>query len=292
MKKNRLWNRLFTALMFLFLYAPIFVLIIFSFNATKSRTVWGGFSLQWYVRLFQDKAILSALRTTLLVSVLSALIAVVAGTAASIGFSAMKRRSRTVLMAINNVPLTNADIVTGVSLSLLFVLAFTLFNAVQGWLNAALGTSLSFRWEKGFGTLLIAHVTFNIPYVILSVMPRIRQLDPHVYEAAQDLGATGWYAFRKVILPDLTPGIINGGLIAFTMSVDDFVISYFTAGTRVSTLAMEVYSMARRKISPEINAISTLLFVSVLLLLAVVNLRQSRQESALRRKKAALSPGK
>lgn len=283
MKKNNFGNRLFTALIFLFLYAPIFVLIFFSFNATKSRTVWGGFSLQWYVRLFQDDAILSALRTTLLVSVLAALIAMIAGTAAAIGFAAMKRRSRHMLMSINNIPLTNADIVTGVSLSLLFVLAISAFNST-------LGQSLDITLAKGFGTMLIAHITFDIPYVILSVMPRLRQLDAHVYEAAQDLGATGFYAFRKVILPDLMPGIINGAIIAFTMSVDDFVISYFTAGTKVSTLAMEVYSMARRRISPEINAISTLLFVSVLALLVIVNLRQARQDTESRRYRAALTP--
>ncbi len=283
MRKNHFGNRLLMGLTFLFLYAPIFVLIFFSFNATKSRTVWGGFSLQWYIRLFQDDAILSALRTTLLVSVLASLIAMVAGTAAAMGFAAMKRRSRHTLMSINNIPLTNADIVTGVSLSLLFMLAIGAFNATVG---KAAGITL----VKGFGTMLIAHVTFDIPYVILSVMPRLRQLDPHIYEAAQDLGARGFYAFRKVILPDLMPGIVNGTIIAFTMSVDDFVISYFTAGNKVSTLAMEVYSMARRKISPEINAISTIMFVSVLALLIIVNLRQSRQNSAVRRQRAALTP--
>lgn len=283
MKKNHFGNRLLLALIFLFLYAPIFVLIVFSFNATKSRTVWGGFSLQWYARLFQDDAILSALQTTLLVSVLASLIAMVAGTAAAIGFAAMKRRSRHTLMSVNNIPLTNADIVTGVSLSLLFMLAIGAFNSTVG---DALGITLA----KGFGTMLMAHVTFDIPYVILSVIPRLRQLDPHVYEAAQDLGARGFYAFRRVILPDLMPGIVNGTIIAFTMSVDDFVISYFTAGNKVSTLAMEVYSMARRKISPEINAISTIMFVSVLALLIIVNLRQARQNSAVRRQRAALTP--
>lgn len=283
MKKNSLGGRLFNALIFIFLYAPILVLIVFSFNATKSRTVWGGFSLQWYVRLFHDEAILSALRTTLLVSVLASLIAMIVGTAASIGFAAMKRRNRHILMSINNIPLTNADIVTGVSLSLLFTLAINAFSHT-------LGESFDITMAKGFGTMLIAHITFDIPYVILSVMPRIRQLDPHVYEAAQDLGATGFYAFRKVILPDLMPGIVNGTIIAFTMSVDDFVISYFTAGNKVSTLAMEVYSMARRKISPEINAISTLLFVSVLVLLVFVNLRQARQATAMRKQKAVLTP--
>jgi len=284
-KKNNFANRVFLVLIFLFLYAPIFVLIIFSFNATKSRTVWGGFSLQWYGRLFQDSAILSALQTTLLVSVLASLIAMLAGTAAAIGFAALKRRSRHALMSVNNIPLTNADIVTGVSLSLLFMLAINAFNST-------LGKALDITLVKGFGTMLIAHITFDIPYVILSVMPRLRQLDPHIYEAAQDLGARGFYAFRKVILPDLMPGIVNGVIIAFTMSVDDFVISYFTAGNKVSTLAMEVYSMARRRISPEINAISTLLFVAVLAMLVIVNLRQARQDSAARRQKATLTPKK
>ncbi|MEG1593989.1 MAG: ABC transporter permease [Oscillibacter sp.] len=270
---------------FLFLYAPIFVLIVFSFNATKSRSVWAGFSLQWYEKLFSNRAIMDALQTTLTVSALAAIIACVAGTAAAIGIHAMKRKHRAAIMTVNNIPLTNADIITGVSLSLLFVLAINAFNAT-------IGTALDITWAKGFATMLIAHVTFDIPYVILSVLPRLRQLDPNVYEAAQDLGATGFVAFRKVILPDLMPGIINGMLIAFTMSIDDFVISYFTAGTKVSTLAMEVYSMARRKISPEINAISTLLFVSVLLLLVIVNVRQSHQESQTRKHRAALTPGK
>lgn len=266
-------------LTFLFLYAPIFVLIVFSFNATKSRSIWGGFSLRWYAELFADRAIMEALRTTLMVSALAAVISCIAGTAAAIGIFAMKRRARSVVLTINNIPMTNADIITGVSLSLLFMLAIDTFNRT-------FGLSLS----KGFFTMLIAHITFDIPYVILSVLPRLRQLNPNLYEAAQDLGDTGPVAFRKVILPDLMPGIVNGLLMAFTMSIDDFVISYFTAGAKVSTLAMEIYSMARRKVSPEINAISTLLFLSVLLLLVLVNVRESRQASAARRQKAALSP--
>ena len=281
MKKNGLFSRVFMALVFLFLYAPIFVLIVFSFNATKSRSVWAGFSLQWYAELFSDRAIMEALRTTLAVSALAAVISCIAGTAAAIGIHALRRRSRSVVLTINNIPMTNADIITGVSLSLLFMLAIDTFNKT-------LGLDLS----KGFGTMLIAHITFDIPYVILSVLPRLRQLNPNVYEAAQDLGATGFTAFRKVILPDLTPGIINGLLMAFTMSIDDFVISYFTAGAKVSTLAMEIYSMARRKISPEINAISTLLFVSVLLLLVLINVRQHQQEVKAKRRRAALTPGK
>lgn len=273
MKKNGLFSKLFMGLVFLFLYAPIFVLIVFSFNATKSRTVWGGFSLDWYAKLFQNDQILTALYTTLLVSVVAAVVATIAGTAAAIGFYSMKRRPRTLCMSVNSIPMTNADIVTGVSLMLLFVFA---------------GRFLPFK--QGFATLLIAHITFNIPYVILSVLPKLRQLDPNIYEAAQDLGATGFLAFRKVVLPEIMPGVLNGLLIAFTMSIDDFVISYFTAGSQTSTLAMEIYSMTRRKISPEINALSTLMFLVVLALLLIVNIRQANQDKAAKKKVAKLRP--
>ncbi len=273
MKKNGLFSNLFMALVFLFLYAPIFVLIVFSFNALKSRTVWGGFSLQWYIQLFQNTRILDALRTTLLVSVLAAAVATVAGTAAAIGFHNMKRRSRGILMTVSNVTMTNAEIITGVSMMLLFVIA---------------GRALGF--SQGFGTLLIAHITFDIPYVILSVSPKLRQLDPNIYEAAQDLGATGFLAFRRVVLPEIMPGVFNGMLIAFTMSIDDFIISYFTAGSETTTLALEIYSMTRKRISPEINALSTLMFLAVLILLVVVNVRQSRQASSEKRRAAKLVP--
>ncbi|MEG0320886.1 MAG: ABC transporter permease [Oscillospiraceae bacterium] len=272
MKKNGVLNRFFMLLVGLFLYAPIFVLIVFSFNATKSRTVWAGFTLDWYGKLFQNTRIMDALTTTLLVSVLAAIIATLLGTMAAIGFFSMKRRPRTLCMTVNNIPMTNADIITGVSLMLLFVF---------------LGKLLGFN--QGFGTLLMAHITFDIPYVILSVLPKLRQLDPNIYEAAEDLGASGLYAFRKVILPEIAPGVINGMMIAFTMSIDDFVISYFTAGSQVSTLAMEVYSMARRKVSPEINALSTLMFLTVLTLLVIVNLRQMKQDKTLRRSRAKLT---
>ena len=272
MKKNGIFSRVFMALVYFFLYAPIFVLIAFSFNALKSRTTWGGFSLQWYVRLFQNSQIMDALQTTVLVSVLAAVIATVAGTAAAIGFYSMKRRPRDLCLAVNNVPMTNADIITGVSLMLLFVAA---------------GKALGFN--QGFGTLLLAHINFDIPYVILSVLPKLRQLDSNVFEAAQDLGATGWYAFRRVIFPEISPGIVKGLMIAFTMSIDDFVISYFTAGSQTSTLAMVIYSMTRRKISPEINALSTLMFLVVLTLLIVVNVRQSRQDRAAARQSANLT---
>ncbi len=289
MKKNGIFSRLFILIMFLFLYAPIFVLIVFSFNNSKSNAVWGGFTLDWYLQLFQNNTVLSALQTTLLVSVLATLIATVAGTAAAIGFYNMKRKVRSACLTVNNIPLTNADIITGVSMMLLFVFAGQVLAGLSSWLNAqswaeSAGLWFDFGFNLGFPTLLIAHITFDIPYVILSVMPKLRQLDPNIAEAAQDLGATNFYAFRKVVLPELMPGIINGMLIAFTMSIDDFVISYFTAGSQVSTLSMVVYSMVRRRVSPEINALSTLMFLAVLTLLIVINLRQSRQEASARRR--------
>ncbi|MCD7857171.1 MAG: ABC transporter permease [Clostridiales bacterium] len=281
MKKNGVFSRLALLLTAVFLYAPIVVLIVFSFNSSKSRTVWTGFSLEWYRDLFEDSRILSALITTLEVSVLAMIISTVLGTMAAIGFFNMKKRPRSVCMAVNNIPMTNADIITGVSLMLLFVFAIGVFNSTLG---SVTGTEL----KMGFGTLLLAHITFDIPYVILSVMPKLRQCDPNIEEAALDLGATPWQAFTKVVLPEIQPGVVNGAIMAFTMSVDDFVISYFTAGSNTSTLAMEIYSMTRKRISPEINALSTLLFAVVLSLLAVVNIRSAQQERAAARREAEL----
>ena len=271
-------------LAFLFLYAPIFVLIVFSFNDSKSRTVWNGFTLNWYVELFQDSQIMNSLYTTLLVALLSSVIATVAGTFASIGFYNMKRRWREPLMTVNNIPMMNADIVTGVSLCLFFVAAFAGWNGFVTWMETTYRLTAP-RLALGFGTLLIAHISFNIPYVILSVMPKLRQMDKNLIDAAQDLGCTWMQAFWKVVVPEIKPGIINGMLIAFTMSVDDFVISYFTAGAKTSTLAMTIYGMAKRRISPKMNAVSTLLFVTVLTLLIIVNVRQAHQEKAMSRQK-------
>jgi len=256
-------GKIFAALTYVFLYAPIIVLIVFSFNATKSRTIWSGFTLDWYRELFHDSLIMSSLQTTLLVSVIASLIAAVIGTFAAIGFYNMKKNWRSPLLLVNNIPVVNADIITGVSLSLLFVSA----GALMGF-------------QLGFGTLLIAHISFDIPYVILSVMPKLYQLDRNLFEAAQDLGCTWFQTVYKVIIPEIMPGIINGLLIAFTMSVDDFVISYFTAGSSVQTLSMTIYAMTRRRISPKINAISTLLFAVVLILLVIVNVREARQHKA------------
>lgn len=282
MRRNGALSRVFMSLCFLFLYAPILILIVFSFNEANSRTVWGGFSLTWYTQLFHNTRILNALATTLAVSALAAVISTVAGTAAAIGFRNLGKHFRGICLTVNNIPLTNADIITGVSMMLLFVLA------VDAW-NGSLGSLLGVKFSMGFWSLLVAHITFDIPYVILSVTPKLRQLDPNIYEAAQDLGDHGFHAFRAVVLPEIMPGVINGLIMAFTLSIDDFVISYFTAGARTETLSMVVYSMARKRVSPEINALSTIMFVVVVALMVVVNLRQARQEHLSRQRQKTLT---
>lgn len=243
-------RRIYVALIFVFLYAPIATLIVLSFNASKTRAKWGGFTIKWYVELFQNRDIMEALYTTLLIAFLSAFIATIIGTVTCIGMNGMKKRSKAVLMGITNIPMLNADIVTGISLMLLF---------------------LSFGIRFGFGTILLSHITFNIPYVILSVMPRMRSINPHTYEAAMDLGASPVYAFFKVVFPDLLPGILSGFLMAFTMSLDDFIITHFTKGAGIDTLSTKIYTEVRKGIKPEMYALSTLIFTAVLLLLALVN---------------------
>ena len=259
MKKTA--SKLYMFLIFLFLYAPIIVLIVFSFNDTEtaSRTVWSGFSLKWYKQLFEDRLIMIALRNTLIIAVLSAVISTMLGTMAAIGISTMKRLPRKFMMNITNFPMVNPEIVTGVSLMLLFVFAVGLLG----------GRSL------GMTSLIMAHITFCLPYVILSVLPKLRQMDPNLYEAAQDLGCPPVKAFFKVVLPEITPGIVTGMIMAFTLSIDDFVISYFTSGT-TQTLPIYIYSMTRKRISPEINALSTVLFLVVLVLLLIINIRQKK----------------
>ena len=275
-RANSVGDRLLMILTGLFLYAPIIILIVFSFNAGNSSSVWKGFSLHWYQQLFQNRLIMHSVYITLLVSLLATVIATIAGTFAAIGFYGMRRKARNSLMAVNNIPMMNADIVTGVSLCLLFVVFFNGWGAFAGWVNSwQSAVVLPERLTMGFGTLLIAHICFNIPYVILSVGPKLRQMDRNLIDAAQDLGCTWMQAFWRVVIPEIKPGIVSGALTAFTMSVDDFIISYFTAGTSASTLAMTIYGMTKKRVSPEINAISTLLFVTVLVLLAIINLRDS-----------------
>ena len=249
------------------LYAPIVTLVVLSFNNSKTRAKWGGFTGKWYISLFQNEQIMSALYTTLVIALLSALIATLIGTAAAIGIQGMKRKSRTIAMGITNIPMLNADIVTGISLMLLFI---------------AVGSGLKYlgiNFSLGFATVLIAHITFNIPYVILSVMPKLKQTKRSTYEAALDLGASPIYAFFKVVFPDILPGVFSGFLLAFTMSLDDFVITHFTKGPGVDTLSTKIYSEVRKGIKPEMYALSTLLFVSVLILLILINVSPNKKGS-------------
>ena len=257
-------GKIYLVLVMLFLYVPIFVLIVFSFNESKSRSVFSGFTLDWYRKLFQNDIIISSLVNTLIIAVIASIVSTVLGTLAAIGINSMKKVPKAIVMNITNMPIINPEIVTGVSLMLLFVFFAARMNL-----------------EFGFVTLLIAHITFNIPfdvpYVILNVMPKFRQMDPHLYEAAQDLGCSPFKAFIKVVLPEIMPGVVSGFLMAFTYSLDDFVISYFTSGSSSQTLPVTIYSMTRRKVSPEINALSTIIFVVVVVILIVKNFIEIRQ---------------
>ena len=248
--QGRKGGRFLIALAFLFLYAPIILLIIFSFNAGDSGAVWKGFSLRWYHSLFQNRIIIESVYMTLLVSLLATVISTIAGTFAAIGLYSLSKRKRDFLLTINNIPMMNADIVTGVSLCLFFVAFFQLWaNFARNLNNLNANFNFPTRLTLGFPTLLLAHIAFNIPYVILNVAPKLRQMDKNLIDAAQDLGCTWFQAFWKVILPEIQPGIISGALIAFTMSIDDFVISYFTAGSSTSTLAMTIYGMTKRRVT-------------------------------------------
>ena len=248
MKKTA--RNIYLGLILFLMYAPIVTLIVLSFNASKSRAKWGGFTLHWYSSLFQDKAIMAALYNTLLIALVSAVLATIIGTAASIGINAMKSKGKTVMLGITNIPILNSEIVTGISLMLLFIAC---------------------RVTLGFSTILLAHITFCIPYVILSVLPKLKQTSKSTYEAAQDLGAGPVYAFFKVVFPDIWPGVVSGFLMAFTMSLDDFIITHFTKGPGVDTLSTKIYAEVRKGIRPEMYALSTLLFVSVLVLMICVN---------------------
>ena len=254
-------SKVYNALIFAFLYAPIVVLIVFSFNSTSSRVKWSGFSLRWYEKLFGNAEILDSLKVTLEIALLSALIATVIGVLSALGIFAMNGKLRKAFLAVNNIPMVNPEIVTGISLMLLFVFIYRSVGLLQ----------------PGFTTLLIAHITFNIPYVILQVMPKLRQLDPRLYEAALDLGCPPTRAFCKVVLPEIVPGVLTGALMAFTMSLDDFVISYFNSGSSAQTLSVLIYNMTKKPITPEINALSTLMFGSIMVLLLVINIRQIKE---------------
>lgn len=262
---KRKLEKLYMAFIIFLLYAPIFTLIVLSFNASRTRAKWGGFTLQWYQALFANEDIMNALYTTLVIALLSAIIATVLGTAASVGITSMKPRAKTVFMGVTNIPMLNGEIVMGISLMLLFIIG---------------------RIELGFGTILLAHITFNLPYVILSVMPKMKQTSRATYEAALDLGASPMYAFWKITFPDIMPGVISGFLLAFTMSLDDFVITYFTKGPGIDTLSTKIYSEVRKGIKPEMYSLSTILFATVLILLLLVNFSPSDKNAGQEAQKA------
>ena len=253
-KLENFFKRFYLIIIFLFLYIPIFTLMIFSFNESKTMGKWTGFTFKWYKELFNNDRLMTALYYTVLIAVLASVIATIVGTISAIAISEMRGKKKTLILNINYLPVLNPDIVTGIALMSLFI--FLKFNF-------------------GFTTMLLAHITFDIPYVILSVLPKLKQLPENTLDAAADLGATPFYALRKVIIPQIKPGIFAGFLMAFTMSIDDFVISFFTTGPGVTNLSIEIYSMARRGIKPEINALSTIMFITVLTLLLIVNRKQN-----------------
>ena len=263
-------SKIYTTLVFLFLYAPIIVMIVFSFNGTSSTSVLSGFSLQWYKALLEDETTLKALSNTVVLAVFSALTATVLGTAAAVGIDKFRKGPlRSGVMAVTNIPMMNPEIVTGISMMLLFVFV---------------GKMVSEDAVLGFGTLLIAHVTFNLPYIILNVLPKLRQTDRNLAEAAQDLGCKPVSAFFKVVLPSIMPGMITGMITAFTLSLDDFIISYFTSGPGFQTLPIVIFSMTTKRVKPDMYALSALIFVSILVLLILYNVAQAKSEEKSKKK--------
>lgn len=262
---RKIFSKLYMAIIFIFLYAPIVVMMVFSFNDSKSRVKWDGFSLRWYESLFEDDEIFSALTLSLEVAVLAAIFATLIGLVAAIGLFNLNKRLKNVMMILNSVPMINPEIVTGVSLMLLFV---------------ALCNILGFL-EMGFTTLVLAHITFCVPYVVLNILPKLRQMNPHLYEAAQDLGCPPVKAFCKVVLPEIMPGVFTGMMMAFTLSLDDFIISYFVGG-ETQTLPVLIYSMTKKHVKPNMFALTSLFFAVILVLLLIVNIRQMRDENKKR----------
>lgn len=256
MVKNTI-EKIYLFLILLLLYAPIAVLVVLSFNNSKTSAHWGGFSPKWYVELFHNEQILSALWTTLVLALVSATVATIIGTAAAIGMTVMRKKVRSTVYGVTMIPMLNADIVTGIAMMLLFIR----FSGII---------------EFGFSTVLIAHITFNIPYVILNVLPKLKQTNRSTYEAALDLGASPLYAFKKVVFPEILPGVLTGFLLAFTMSLDDFVITHFTKGAAIQTLSTKLYSELRKGIKPEMYALSTIMFLTVLILLLIINKKQDK----------------
>ena len=256
-------SKIYTALIFVFMYAPIAIMIFFSFNSSRSTAKFDGFSLKWYEELFENTHVGEALKNTIVLAVLSALIATVIGTAAAMGISKMKNKYvKGGLMGITNIPMMNPDIVTGVAMLLLF---------------ASVGTLLGIK-GRSFATVLIAHVTFNLPYVVLNVLPKIKQMDKHLPEAARDLGCTPMQSFFKVELPCIMPGVLSGMLMAFTLSLDDFIITQFTKGEGFYTLPTYIYAMTKKQVTPDMYSLSALMFLTILILLIASNVLQAKMD--------------
>ncbi len=263
-------SRVYTALMLVFLFAPIAILLFFSFNEGKSLSVFSGFSLKWYQELFRDRDTLTAVKNTLVLACTASVVSTVMGTAAAVGISRLRSKHlRGVMDTVTNIPMVNPDIITGISLMMMFVFIGSFFG---------MRTSLSFY------TMLIAHITFCLPYVILQVLPKLEQMDPSLPEAAMDLGCTPLRAFFKVELPEIMPGIVTGLIMAFTMSLDDFVISYFTQGNGFQTLPIRIYSMTKKTVTPKMYALATIIFFVILALLLVSNIPDREQDGAAKRK--------
>ncbi len=269
----KILSRLYIVLIMIFLYAPLAVMVVFSFNSSNSTSVFAGFSFRWYSELFESDTILSALKNTLVLAVLSSFIATVLGSVAAVGILNYKRKwTKSAIMTTTNIPMMNPDIVTGISMMLLFVFV---------------GRLVSLKTSLGFITVLIAHITFNLPYVILSVMPKLRQMDFHLPEAALDLGCTPFKAFFKVVLPNISSGIVTGFIMAFTLSLDDFVISYFVGPTNFQTLPLLIYSMTKKTVKPDMYALSTIIIVSVFVLLLISNVRGNKKSSTPKKRRAS-----
>jgi spermidine/putrescine transport system permease protein len=252
-------HKIYTALVLLFLYIPIFILIFYSFNDGKT-TVFKGFTLKWYSELFKDTVIMESLLNSFIVATVSSISATVLGTMAALGIFSMKKKTGDMVLQVSNLPIINPEIVTGVSLMLMFVF----FSGLLGF-------------ELGMGSVILAHISFSVPYVVLNVLPKLRQMNKNIYEAALDLGCSPASAFRKVVIPEIMPGVVSGFLMAFTFSLDDFIITYFTRGSKFQTLPIEIYTMLRRRLSPKINALSTLMFLIVLVALILINIKDYKQ---------------
>ncbi len=275
MKNSKLHpaSGIYLALVMLFLYLPIIMLIVLSFNGTNSTSVIQGFSTKWYVELFKDSATITALTNTLILAVTSAITATVIGTLAAVGIDKMKKGVvKSSVMTVTNIPMMNPEIVTGVSMMLLFVF---------------IGSILGASGVLGFWTLFIAHVTFSLPYVILNVLPKLRQTDANLSQAAQDLGCPPIKAFIKVVLPSILPGVIAGLIMAFTLSFDDFIISYFVSGPKFQTLPIRIFSMTKKRVTPDMYALSTIMFIVILVLLVLVNVLQAQEDNRKEKKGGA-----